>query len=138
RYVGRRIGGEQGGPVTPKEKIKNQRTNAFYNGRTQKKIWGNSGLNPREPLINDPDNFRRIPFVKMVRSFDVPVGPARARRGGKLLGIFVKKFRFGATDDSEQWAANALRVGTAIVAIVLAVFVQMRARAENSRRGADV
>src|SRR5262250_2500248 len=104
---------------------------------TPKRILRESRVKPREPLINDPDNFRRMPIVKMVRSFDVPVGPARARRGGKLLGIFVKKFRFGATDDGEQWAANSLRVGTAIVAIVLAVFVQMRARAENSRRSAD-
>jgi hypothetical protein len=89
------------------------------------------------PLVNDLDDLCRVPVVKMAGAVDSPVGRAISRGVDDLLGIFVKEWRLGASDDGEQGTAYQFGVRPAVVAIIFAIFVQVAAGTENSRRGTD-
>src|SRR6266478_8415230 len=90
----------------------------------------------RRPLIDDLDNLRGMPIVKMIAAIDELISGVGSCGRDKLLRVFMEKRGFGPADDGEQWAAQSFGVGTAIVAIVLAVLVQVRTRAKDSRCGA--
>src|SRR5439155_20096611 len=94
-------------------------------------------LKLRQPLIYDLDDFRRVAIVKMIGAVDQLASAVRRRASGDFLRVFVEKLGFGAADDGEQRTANQLGVRPAVVSIIFTIFVQVTARAENSRRGAD-
>ena len=75
--------------------------------------------------------------IKVIGTIDQPASTLGADRRNDLLGILIEKFGFGASNQSKQGAAEPLGVRSAIVIVIAAVFVDVRARCEEPGRGPD-
>src|SRR5687767_6710458 len=87
--------------------------------------------------MDNLDDLRCVAIIKMTGAVDEPARPVRPGAVDDLLRVLPKKSWLGAADDGEERAAQALGVGTAIVVVIAAVFVDVGARGKDARCRAD-
>jgi hypothetical protein len=66
-----------------------------------------------------------VTVIKVIGAIDQPASTLGADRRDDLLGILIKNFGFGGSNQSEQGAAKPLGIGPAIVIVIAAVFVDV-------------
>src|SRR3982751_4006942 len=88
-------------------------------------------------MLDQLDDLADSPVVEMICALDALIPAVCSRECSQLLGIFVEESGFLTADDRKQRAADPPRIGTAIVAIIFAVLVYMRAGGKDTRRRAD-